>query len=226
MAENNAQLKADIEEFVDRVWPEVLDDIEALVGHDSVEDLEHAAEGAPWGPGPRAALDEALCIANVCGLEAHDCEGYLGYADLVGESEKQIATIAHVDVVPAGPGWHTDPFEMVRRDGWLLGRGVIDDKGPAVLSLYAGRFFAERVAATGKRLPYTLRVILGVNEETNMGDVEYYLALRRDLPLRAHLRFRRGFRDSRDRGRQRHQRHSEPCRSHRPRGRCHAARRG
>ena len=46
MAENNAQLKADIEEFVDRVWPEVLDDIEALVGHDSVEDLEHAAEGS------------------------------------------------------------------------------------------------------------------------------------------------------------------------------------
>ena len=93
MAENNAQLKADIEEFVDRVWPEVLDDIEALVGHCSEEDLEHATEGAPWGPGPRAALDEALCIANVCGLEAHDCEGYLGYADLVGESEKQIAKI-------------------------------------------------------------------------------------------------------------------------------------
>lgn len=176
MAENNAQLKADIEEFVDRVWSEVLDDIEALVSHCSEEDLEHATEGAPWGPGPRAALDEALCIANVCGLEAHDCEGYLGYADLVGESEKQIATIAHVDVVPAGPGWHTNPFEMVRRDGWIIGRGVIDDKGPAVLSLYAGRFFAERVATTGKRLPYTLRVILGANEETNMGDVEYYLA--------------------------------------------------
>lgn len=176
MTENNARLKAEIDEFVERVWPEVLDDIEALVSHRSVEDLSAAEENAPWGPGPREALDEALCIANVCGLEAHDCDGYLGYADLPGASDKQIATIAHVDVVPEGPGWHTDPYEMVRRDGWLLGRGVIDDKGPAVLSLYAGRFFAERVEVTGERLPYTLRVILGANEETNMGDVEHYLA--------------------------------------------------
>ncbi len=176
MTENNARLKAEIDEYVDRVWPEVLDDIESLVSHRSVEDLDAAEENAPWGPGPREALDEALCIANVCGLEAHDCEGYLGFADLPGASDKQIATIAHVDVVPEGPGWHTDPYQMVRRDGWLLGRGVIDDKGPAVLSLYAGRFFAERVEATGERLPYTLRVILGANEETNMGDVEHYLA--------------------------------------------------
>lgn len=176
MTENNAQLKAEIDEYVDCVWPEVLDDIESLVSHRSVEDLAAAEDNAPWGPGPREALDEALCIANVCGLDAHDCDGYLGYADLPGKSDKQIATIAHVDVVPEGPGWHTDPYQMVRRDGWLLGRGVIDDKGPAVLSMYAGRFFAERVEATGERLPYTLRVILGANEETNMGDVEYYLA--------------------------------------------------
>ena len=176
MTDTNAQLKAQIDEFVDRVWPEVLDDIESLVSHKSVEDLSQAAGGAPWGPGPREALDEALCIANVCGLEAHDCEGYLGFADVPGASSKQIATIAHVDVVPEGTGWHTDPYQMVRRDGWLLGRGVTDDKGPAVLSLYAGRFFAEQVEVTGEPLPYTLRVILGANEETNMGDVEYYLA--------------------------------------------------
>ena len=80
-----------------------------------------------------------------------------------------------MDVVPEGPGWHTDPFEMVRREGWLLGRGTIDDKGPAVLSLHAARFFAERVEETGERMPYTLRVLLGANEETRMGDVEWYL---------------------------------------------------
>ena len=172
---NNDQLKHDIDEFVERVWPEVLEDIAELVSHRSVEELDQASEGAPWGPGPREALDEALCIADRVGLAAHDCEGYIGYADLPGRSPKQIATIAHVDVVPEGPGWHTDPYEMVRRDGWLLGRGVIDDKGPAVLSLHAARFFAERVEATGEPLPYTLRVLLGANEETNMGDVDWYL---------------------------------------------------
>ena len=48
----------------------------------------------------------------------------------------------------AGPGWNTDPFSMGRREGWLLGRGVIDDKGPAVLSLYAGAFFLRAVSYT------------------------------------------------------------------------------
>lgn len=172
---NNDQLKHDIDAFVDRVWPEVLEDIAELVSHRSVKELDRAEEGAPWGPGPREALDEALCIADRMGLNAHDCDGYLGYADLPGVSEKQIATIAHVDVVPEGPGWHTDPYKMEVRDGWLLGRGVIDDKGPAVLSLHAARFFAERVEETGERLPYTLRVMLGANEETGMGDVDWYL---------------------------------------------------
>ena len=172
---SNDQLKHDIDAFVDRVWPEVLDDIAELVSHRSVEELDRAEEGAPWGPGPREALDEALCIAERVGLSAHDCDGYIGFADLPGRSPRQIATIAHVDVVPEGPGWHTDPFEMVRRDGWLLGRGVIDDKGPAVLSLHAARFFAERVEETGEPMPYTLRVLLGANEETSMGDVHWYL---------------------------------------------------
>ena len=172
---NKDQLKQDIDAFVERVWPEVLDDIADLVNVRSVEDLDHAAENAPWGPGPREALDEALCIADRVGLAAHDCDGFIGFADLPGASDKQIATIAHVDVVPEGPGWHTDPFEMVRREGWLLGRGTIDDKGPAVLSLHAARFFAERVEETGERMPYTLRVLLGANEETRMGDVEWYL---------------------------------------------------
>ena len=169
------QLKRDIDAFVERVWPEVIEDIADLVSVRSVEELDRASEGAPWGPGPREALDEALCIANRVGLDAHDCDGYIGFADLPGVSEKQIATIAHVDVVPEGPGWHTDPYKMEQREGWLLGRGVIDDKGPAVLSLHAARFFAERVEETGERLPYTLRVLLGANEETRMGDVDWYL---------------------------------------------------
>lgn len=169
------QLKHEIDEYVDRVWPEVMQDIASLVAEKSVEELDRAAPGAPWGPGPRAALDEALCIANRLGLAAHDCDGYIGYAEVPGASAKQIATIAHVDVVPEGPGWHTDPYKMVVRDGWLLGRGVIDDKGPAVLTLHMARFFAERLEQTGTPLPYTLRILLGANEETGMGDLTWYL---------------------------------------------------
>jgi acetylornithine deacetylase len=35
----------------------------------------------------------------------------------------------HMDVVPAGEGWSSDPFALTRRDGRLVGRGACDMKG-------------------------------------------------------------------------------------------------
>lgn len=169
------QLKTEIDSYVDRVWPSVIDDIKTLVAIPSVADEAKAVDGAPWGIEAKKALDAALAMGEKLGLSAHDCEGYMGFCDLEGQCDTQIATIAHVDVVPAGPGWHTDPFVMEQREGYLLGRGVIDDKGPAVLSLYAAAFFAEKVKQTGKKLPYTLRIMLGSDEEVGMGDVDWYL---------------------------------------------------
>ena len=43
-----------------------------------------------------------------------------------------------MDVVPAGDGWNTDPFEGVIADGkCITGRGALDDKGPVIAALYA-----------------------------------------------------------------------------------------
>lgn len=166
----------EIEEWRGAHWDEVLSDIEQLVQVESVEDLSAATEGAPFGPGPREALNRALAIAESRGLAAHDCDGFLGYADLEGESPEQIGIIGHVDVVPAGPGWTVDPFAVAKREGYLLGRGVIDDKGPITVALHAVRFWAERCAAQGCKPPRTVRVLFGANEETNMKDVEHYRA--------------------------------------------------
>ena len=174
----SAELDARIDAYVDEVWEDVVSDIASLVGHASIADAAKAEPGAPFGPEVRDALDCALGIARRLGYDVSDDDGYVGMADIAGEREEQIATIAHVDVVPAGPGWGTDPFEMVRREGWLLGRGVIDDKGPAVLSLYAGAFLIRE----GIRPRYTFRALLGCDEEVGMTDVHHYLE-RHDDPL-------------------------------------------
>jgi di- and tripeptidase len=37
----------------------------------------------------------------------------------------------HYDVISAPPeGWHSDPFLLSPRNGYLYGRGVTDNKGP------------------------------------------------------------------------------------------------
>lgn len=170
----NEGLQVEIDAYLDAHWDEVMADIDSLVRIASVEDIENAAPGAPYGPGPRKALDQALAIAARMDLEAHDCDGYMGYADLAGASATQIGIIGHVDVVPAGAGWNWLPYEVTRRNGYLIGRGVIDDKGPLMVALHAVRFWKERMAQTGGQLPYTVRVLFGANEETNMKDVAHY----------------------------------------------------
>lgn len=169
------QFKEQVDAYVDEVWEDVIEDIRRLVRIESVDDHMNAEPGKPWGPAPYEALRKGLDMASRLGLDAHDCEGYIGYADLEGSSPTQIATIAHTDIVPVGIGWTVPALDVTRRDGFLLGRGVLDDKGPLVLSLYAAHFFARQVQSTGRRLPYTIRCIVGCNEETSMADVDWYL---------------------------------------------------
>ena len=164
------ELRRDIEAFVDRHTEAVFRDIARLVAVDSVEGAP--AENAPFGPGPRKALDLGLQIARELGLEAVDCEGRIGYASVGGDGERYLATITHLDVVPVGDGWEEDPFTMREREGWIIGRGVMDDKGPSVLCLYALKYLKDRNVP----LRYPVRALLGANEETGMGDLEYYLA--------------------------------------------------
>lgn len=168
--------KAQVDAYVDEVWEDVVEDIRALVRHESVEDLAAAEPGMPWGPASRAALTEAEGIARRLGLEVTDVDGYMGFGDVPGASGPgtYIATIAHCDVVPVGLGWSYPALDVTRRDGYLIGRGVLDDKGPLALSLWAAHFF-RRLSDAGHELPYTLRALIGNNEETGMGDVDPYL---------------------------------------------------
>ncbi len=165
------QVEQSVAEYVDEVWEDVVADIAQLVSYPSVAVSADAEPGAPFGRPVRDALDCALGIAQKLGYQTSDDEGYVGIADIPGRGDKQLATICHVDVVPAGPGWNTDPFAMERREGWLLGRGVIDDKGPAVLSLYAGAYLLKH----GITPRYTFRALLGCDEEVGMSDVHHYL---------------------------------------------------
>ncbi|WP_300251753.1 Sapep family Mn(2+)-dependent dipeptidase [uncultured Subdoligranulum sp.] len=163
---------ASIDAFAEQNRDNILRDITRLVAVPSVEGTPEP--GAPFGAGPRAALDKALEIAAELGLETYNAEGYIGWAQTgpIAGGQKYLATITHTDVVPEGNGWDADPYTVRVRDGWLLGRGVSDDKGPGILCLYALKYLKD----SGIELKYPVRALLGTNEETNMHDVDYYAA--------------------------------------------------
>ena len=64
-----------------------------------------------------------------------------GRSNVVGVFENgpgpTFAFNTHIDVVPAGDGWTSDPFKLREADGKLFGRGSCDAKGPMTAMLEA-----------------------------------------------------------------------------------------
>ncbi len=71
-----------------------------------------------------------------------------GRANVVGRIDNGagpcFAFNSHMDTVPAGGGWSSDPFRLAERDGKLFGRGACDAKGPIVAMAEAGRLLASQ----------------------------------------------------------------------------------
>ena len=73
-------------------------------------------------------------------------ESVKGRANLVasfGDEEPSLLVASHMDVVPAGDGWTSDPFTAYVKDGFIYGRGVLDDKGPLASTLACLKAFKE-----------------------------------------------------------------------------------
>jgi len=60
-------------------------------------------------------------------------------ATLKGNGRKRpILLLSHIDVVPAEKEkWEVDPFSATIKDGYLYGRGTLDDKGMGIVTLMA-----------------------------------------------------------------------------------------
>ena len=162
----------DIKQYIEENWESIEQDIAHMISIPSIEEMDKASETEPFGPQPRVALDEILKIADRMGMDVQPCDNYCGVVDVAGKDDQEFAIVAHVDVVPAGPGWSTEPYSLVKRDGYYLGRGVEDDKGPAIIALWAVKYFIDN----NIKLNHKVRFIFGSNEESGMGAVKKYVA--------------------------------------------------
>ena len=104
------------------------------------------------------------------GFRTENFDGYVGHIEM-GEGEELVGILGHVDVVPAGDGWNTDPWGGVITEDKIIGRGVLDNKGPIVTCLHAMKILKDLNVPLNRRV----RVILGTNEETDWRCMNYYL---------------------------------------------------
>lgn len=146
----------------DDVKEQFLTSLQTIISYPSV--LNEGENGTPFGQAIQDVLEKTLEIAQEMGFQTYlDPEGYYGYAE-IGQGEELLAVLCHLDVVPAGDleDWQTPPFEATLKDGWLIGRGVQDDKGPSLAALYAVKSLLDQGLVFTKRI----RFIFGTDEET------------------------------------------------------------
>ncbi len=138
-----------------------LRDLQQFLAIPSVEDMDTAGPGRPFGEGVAQAMEFVLAKAKADGFTVRNLDGYAGVIEY-GEGEDEVGVLAHVDVVPPGDGWTTPPFQPDIRDGRIYARGAIDDKGPLLAAYYALKMLKDSGAPLAKKV----RFIVGTDEES------------------------------------------------------------
>ncbi|PTH29956.1 dipeptidase PepV [Staphylococcus arlettae] len=148
---------------------QIIDDLKGLLAIESVRDDSKASDAYPVGPGPRKALDYMYEIAERDGFGTHDVDHIAGRIE-AGAGEDVFGILCHVDVVPAGDGWDTDPFDPVVTNDKIIARGTLDDKGPTIAAYYAVKILNEMNVDWKKRI----HIIIGTDEESDWKCTDRY----------------------------------------------------
>ena len=165
------QYKEQIHNYVQNHKDEIVETLKELIKIPSVR--SEPEENAPFGEECARVLKFTQKLYKSNGFETElDVNG--GYLlSYYGEDRKSLGLFAHADVVPVANDWAlTTPFEPIEKDGFLIGRGAMDDKSAVVISLYCAKILKEL------NIPFGSRLIMftGSNEESGMQDIKNYVS--------------------------------------------------
>ena len=156
-------------EKIDELRDSLIADLSGLIKIRSVKG--EPEPDAPFGKGVKEAYEYMQGLARREGFAIKDVDGYGGHFDYGDSQEKGVmGVLCHLDVVPEGSGWDRDPYGGLVEDGFLWGRGTLDDKGPTMSAFYAMKALKD----CGYRPEKKIRMILGLDEETGSTGMEVY----------------------------------------------------
>lgn len=148
-----------------------IQDLKDLVKYNSVQ--AEPSPNMPFGKEVNGCLLTFLEIANRFGFETINYNGYAG--EVVFGQGEEFGILCHLDIVPAGSlkDWDTPPFDLTLKKDKLIGRGVLDNKGPALIILHALNELKQEGFVPNKKI----RLILGCNEESGWECINHLKSL-------------------------------------------------
>ncbi len=172
--------------LIDEYRSEMVRTLSELVQIRSVEEdaVETEDKGLlPFGYGVQEALEYLLYKGREDGFDTENIDNYGGHIEFGGctlyesgetifASDEVMGILGHLDVVPEGDGWDFEPYSGAVADGRVYGRGSSDDKGPVIAAYYAMKALKDSGFVPEKKV----RLILGLDEETNWKGMEYYFS--------------------------------------------------
>src|SRR5438270_13342479 len=165
------------EEFLEDTREQGLRELEDFLRIPSISSQPERADDVRRAAGHLAEQYERIGLENAQVIET---AGHpVVYADWLKAPDKPTVLLyGHYDVQPVDPLdlWTSPPFEPIRQDGQLLGRGSSDDKGQIALHWQA---IQARLRTTGE-LPLNLKVIAEGEEEIGSPNFEEFVRANRD----------------------------------------------
>lgn len=164
--------------FTDPILDETVAHLQALIRLDTSNPPGNEIAVARY-------LDEVLRAEGVETWLDEPAEGRAAFVARVrGDgTQRPLLLMAHMDVVGVEAAkWSVPPFGAEIRDGFVYGRGAIDDKGMLACNLMAMLLVRRAIVATGT-LPSRDLVLLATSDEETGGvyGIDWVLEHRREL---------------------------------------------
>lgn len=141
----------------------ILNDLQKLISFESI--TENKEEN-------HKCLNWFINLAENMNLTTYKTtSGDVGIVE-VGQGEETLGILVHLDVVSIGDAskWCFPTFEGRIHDGYIWGRGALDDKGAAMICLYALKALVDFKVTLNKKI----WLIVGTSEETEWTDIDNF----------------------------------------------------
>ena len=124
------ELTRKIDAYLEENWETMVEDIETLVRIPSFEESDKATEGAPFGPGPKEALEAALEMPPT--WDSRRTMPRLHRVRRLPRQERHAA--GHHRPHGRGSrrsGWNFEPYAVTRKEGYLSVAARSTTRAPA-----------------------------------------------------------------------------------------------